>query len=222
MRIEIRVILSMRQHGASCHLLILDNRTHILLDCGINANLDFSQYRANEKILSKVEIVLITHPSLAYLGALPFLLEEFNISPKVYATQPVIILGPLNIHEAMLNQRYEKYNTEVLRRIYSRFESVISVKPLQRKRFELEPGTGLARPEKEGDNPHHHSIHLICYQSGSEIGAVCWRISYCMFSCVYLVGYSNYKQYHMEGMDLDSLIARKTYILITDCYTNDR
>lgn len=54
------------------------------------------------------------------------------------------------------------------------------------------------------------------------MGAVCWRISYCMFSCVYLVGYSNYKQYHMEGMDLDSLIARKTDILITDCYTNDR
>lgn len=98
MRIEIRLIMSMRLHGASCHLLILDNRTHILLDCGINANFDFSQYRANEKIISKVEIVLLTHPSLEYLGALPFILEEFHISPRVYATQPIIILGPLNIH----------------------------------------------------------------------------------------------------------------------------
>jgi len=140
--------MSMSRHGASCSLLILDNRTHILLDCGINANFDFSQYRLHEKILAKVEIVLLTHPSLEYLGALPFIMEEFNISPRVYATQPVIILGPLNIHEAMLNQRYEKYNTEVLRRIYNKFESIISVKPLQRKRFELEPATGLARPEK--------------------------------------------------------------------------
>lgn len=127
--------MSMRLHGASCHLLILDNRTHILLDCGINANLDFSQYRLHEKILSKVQIILLTHPSLEYLGALPFLLEEFKIEPRVYATQPVIILGPLNIHEAMLNQRSDKYNTEVLRRIYTRFENIISIKPLQRKRF---------------------------------------------------------------------------------------
>jgi hypothetical protein len=39
-----------------------------------------------------------------------------------------------------------------------------------------------------------------------------------MFSCVYLVGYDNYKQYHLDGMDLDSVISRKTDILITDTY----
>jgi hypothetical protein len=51
MKIEIRLVMSMRLHGATCHLLILDNRTYILLDCGINANFDFSQYRAHEKSL---------------------------------------------------------------------------------------------------------------------------------------------------------------------------
>jgi hypothetical protein len=95
----------------------------------------------------------------------------------------------------MLNQRQEKYTVEVLKRIYNIFESIIAVKPLQRKRFDLD-GESLKK-EKEGDNPHHHGIHLICYQSGSEIGGVCWRISYCMFSCIYLVGYSNYKQHHL-------------------------
>lgn len=46
MRIEIRQIMSMKLHGASCHLLILDSKTYILLGCGINANFDFSHYRA--------------------------------------------------------------------------------------------------------------------------------------------------------------------------------
>lgn len=43
-----------------------------------------------------------------------------------------------------------------------------------------------------------------------------------MFSCLYLVGYSNYKQYHVESLDLESLLVRSTDILITDCYTNER
>jgi cleavage and polyadenylation specificity factor subunit 2 len=98
MKIEIRLVMSMRLHGATCHLLILDNRTHVLLDCGINANFDFTQYRVHEKSLAKVEIILLTHPSLEYLGALPFLIDEFGMNPRVYSTQPVIILGPLNIH----------------------------------------------------------------------------------------------------------------------------
>lgn len=39
-----------------------------------------------------------------------------------------------------------------------------------------------------------------------------------MFSCVYLVGYNNYKQFHLDGMDIESVVSRKTDILITDTY----
>lgn len=138
MKIEVTQIMSMRINGGTCHLLILADQTHILLDCGLSPTFDFTEYRKHEKALQKVEIILLTHCGFEYIGALPFLIEEFKISPKVYATQPVVIFGPLNIHEAMVQSRYDKYTSETLKKIYLLFESIIQVKPLQRKKYRLE------------------------------------------------------------------------------------
>lgn len=43
MKIESEVILNLKRDGATSTLLILD-KVHILLDCGLNANMDFSAY----------------------------------------------------------------------------------------------------------------------------------------------------------------------------------
>lgn len=47
---------------------------YVLLDCGISPSFDFSVYRQEEEYLKKVSVVLISHPSIEYLGALPFIL----------------------------------------------------------------------------------------------------------------------------------------------------
>jgi Cft2 family RNA processing exonuclease len=44
MKIEVRQIMSIILHGASCHLLIMGD-VYVLLDCGISPSFDFSVYQ---------------------------------------------------------------------------------------------------------------------------------------------------------------------------------
>lgn len=44
MKIEAEPILNLKRDGATSTLLILDEEVYILLDCGLNANMDFSAY----------------------------------------------------------------------------------------------------------------------------------------------------------------------------------
>jgi Cft2 family RNA processing exonuclease len=75
MKIQAEVILNLKRDGATSTLLILDEEVYILLDCGLNANLDFSAYYDKLELLSKVEIILLSHVGSEYVGALPFLLN---------------------------------------------------------------------------------------------------------------------------------------------------
>ena len=36
MKIEIVCISNIKSNGAACHMLIIDEKVHIMLDCGIN------------------------------------------------------------------------------------------------------------------------------------------------------------------------------------------
>lgn len=78
MRVEIQAIQNLKKHGATCTLLIIENNFYVLLDCGINHKLDFSRYKLFEKEIQKIDIIIISHSSLEYCGALPFLLKQIK------------------------------------------------------------------------------------------------------------------------------------------------
>lgn len=88
MRIEVRQILTMKLNEATCHLLVMGD-VYILLDCGISPSFDFEVYRSQEELIKKVSIILISHSSIEYLGALPFILSEFKINPQIFTTKPI-------------------------------------------------------------------------------------------------------------------------------------
>jgi len=109
MKIQAEVILNLKRDGATSTLLILDEEVYILLDCGLNANLDFSAYHNKLELLSKVEIILLSHVGSEYVGALPFLLNARQITGssnkpiKIYSTTPVMKLGLFNAYNQYLN-----------------------------------------------------------------------------------------------------------------------
>ena len=83
-------------------------------------------------------MVLISHSSLEYSGAYPFLISELGMNPKVfYTTQPIMRYSPLNIHEELLSLRMGNYNRKIFNRIYSHFEEMQLIKPHQKKTLEL-------------------------------------------------------------------------------------
>lgn len=109
-----------------------------MLDCGISHNFDFVKYREIANELKDVQLVLISHSALEYSGAIPFLITELGLSPKIfYTTQPIMRYSPLNLHEEILNLRLPNYNPKVFNRIYSEYEEINLVKPYQKKEIVL-------------------------------------------------------------------------------------
>ena len=138
MKFTLQTILSLPVDGASSHLLIFNGDVKILLDCGIPHSFDLTEYlnRANE--LKTVSLVLISHSSLEYSGAMCFLIEELGLNPKIfYTTQPIMRYSPLNIHEELLILRYPGYGKKVFNKIYKNYESIQIVKPHQKKCIDL-------------------------------------------------------------------------------------
>jgi Cft2 family RNA processing exonuclease len=138
MKLLFKKLLSMQEDGAVCFLLILDEQFTIMLDCGLNHKFDFSKYRQAAAELKNVQLVLISHSTLEYSGAYPFLISELAMSPKMfYTTQPIMRYCPLNIHEEILNLRLPGYNKKIFNRIYSYFEEMHLLKPFQKKEITL-------------------------------------------------------------------------------------
>lgn len=64
-------------------------------------------------------LVLVSHSSLQYSGALCFLIDELGLKPSIfYATQPIMRCSPLNLHEGLLALRCPHYNKKVFNKIY--------------------------------------------------------------------------------------------------------
>ena len=75
MKFTIQTLLSLPNDGASAHLIIFNNNIRVLLDCGIPPTFDFSKYREKAQELKGVCLVLISHSSLSYSGAMCFLID---------------------------------------------------------------------------------------------------------------------------------------------------
>jgi hypothetical protein len=205
MKFVFRKLLSIPEDGASCVLLTFEEKHKVLLDCGISRDFGFQKYRDLKEELKDVRLVLISHSALEYSGGYPFLVSELGLNPKIfYTTQPIMRYAPLSIHEELLSLRIPSYNRKIFNRIYSFFEEMQLVKPHQKKEMEL---------GEEGK-----ALQFACYLAGGSLASLYWRISYGLVNIVYLVGYNNYAMNHIAGLEMESLSAQPTHLLITDGY----
>ncbi len=75
MRITLKKLLSISADGACSILVIIDNSTYFLVDCGINHTFDFSVYKQHQEEIKKIKAAFISHSSLEFSGAFPFLIS---------------------------------------------------------------------------------------------------------------------------------------------------
>lgn len=74
MKIIVTKILSIAADGACCYLLNIGDEAKVLLDCGIAHDFNFQQYQRFKSEILSVNLILISHSSVEYSGALPFLI----------------------------------------------------------------------------------------------------------------------------------------------------
>ncbi|XP_066311097.1 cleavage and polyadenylation specificity factor subunit 2-like [Miscanthus floridulus] len=100
------------REGPLCYLLTVDD-FRFLLDCGWTDLCDTSQLQPLAK-LHTVDAVLLSHPDMMHLGALPYAMKHLGLSAPVYATEPVFRLGLLTMYDHFLS-RWKQRKVEASR-----------------------------------------------------------------------------------------------------------
>ena len=93
--------------GPLCYMLQVDE-FKFLLDCGWDENLSLETVENIKRHASSIDAVLLSHPDIYHLGALPYLVGKCNLNCPIYATIPVHKMGQMFVYDFFLShQNYE-------------------------------------------------------------------------------------------------------------------
>jgi hypothetical protein len=73
--------------------------THINIEASLLLSFDFLF-----RVAPTIDAVLLSHPDVMHLGALPYAMKHLGLSAPVYATEPVFRLGLLTMYDHFLSR----------------------------------------------------------------------------------------------------------------------
>jgi cleavage and polyadenylation specificity factor subunit 2 len=127
-KVQFCPLLELEKDGAVANLLRIDSVT-VLLDCGWTQAFDPALLQPIIDILSEVTIILISHPTLEYVGALPYLAKQPGFHASIYATLPVARMGQMVLYDAYISHaKCERFSMLTIEGINSTFELVNQLK----------------------------------------------------------------------------------------------
>eukprot|EP01112_Ceratiomyxa_fruticulosa_P013936 TRINITY_DN3952_c0_g1_i2.p1 TRINITY_DN3952_c0_g1~~TRINITY_DN3952_c0_g1_i2.p1 ORF type:complete len:765 (-),score=147.43 TRINITY_DN3952_c0_g1_i2:128-2422(-) len=173
----------------------------ILLDCGWNDQFDTKLLEPLRKVADKIDAVLISHPDVYHLGALPYAFSKLGLKAPVYGTIPVFKMGQMFLYDVFQSRHCnEDFTLFNLDDVDSAFENWRQLKFSQHLALE---GKGVG-------------IVITPYAAGHQIGGTVWKITKESDEIVYAVDYNHKKERHLNGTILETL-TRPT-LLITDAF----
>ncbi|CAO2141490.1 unnamed protein product [Urochloa humidicola] len=187
--------------GPLCYLLVVDG-FRFLLDCGWTDLCDTSQLGPLAKVAPTVDAVLLSHPDMMHLGALPYAMKHLGLSAPVYATEPVFRLGLLTMYDHFISRRQvSDFDLFTLDDVDAAFKNVVTLKYLQNY---------LLNDKGEG-------IVIIPHGAGHTLGGTVWKITKDGEDVVYAVDFNHRKERHLNGSTVLESFVRPA-VLITDAY----
>ena len=103
-QIRVSPVYGAGRDGPLCSLLKIDDDLSILLDCGWDDMFRESDVSALAEVAETVTHVLISHPDLLHLGALPYAKKRFGLDAPIYATLPVHKMGQMYLYDQYLSR----------------------------------------------------------------------------------------------------------------------
>lgn len=188
--------------GPLCYILQVDE-FRFLLDCGWDENLNLETVDNIKRHVNSVDAVLLSHPDIYHLGALPYLVGKCNLNCPIYATIPVHKMGQMFVYDFFLShQNYRDFEHYSLDDVDTCFEKIIQLKYSQHVSLK---GRG-------------HGLSITPYAAGHMIGGTMWKImKEGEEDIIYAVDYNHKKEIHLNGAVLETL--SRPALLITDAYT---
>ncbi|EFJ50753.1 hypothetical protein VOLCADRAFT_31342, partial [Volvox carteri f. nagariensis] len=196
-----------------CYLLEIDSFT-ILLDCGWDENFDESALEPIKRVLPRVNAVLLSHPDVAHLGALPYLVGKCGLTAPIFSTKPVRRMGEMFMFESYLAKQastsidfaiFDLDDVDAAFRLNPRWTEL---------RFSQRHQLLAAMPATAGGG-----IAIAAHAAGRYPGGAVWRISLgCGEEVVYAVDYNHRKERLLNRTNLDELLSsQQPALLISDC-----
>ncbi|XP_047136980.1 cleavage and polyadenylation specificity factor subunit 2 isoform X1 [Hydra vulgaris] len=190
-----------QDEGPLCYLLQVDE-FKFLLDCGWDENLSQDVIENIKRHAHSIDAVLLSHPDIYHLGALPYLIGKCNLNCPVYATIPVYKMGQMFLYDFyqshVNNQDFAHYTLD---EVDAAFDKIIQLKYSQHVSLK---GRG-------------HGLSITPYAAGHMIGGTMWKImKEGEEDIIYAVDYNHKKEIHLNGAVLETL--SRPALLITDSY----
>ncbi|EGR34852.1 hypothetical protein IMG5_000800 [Ichthyophthirius multifiliis] len=212
MKIEVIPIYNYKIDGATSTLLIFDQDIHILLDCGLNQKMDFTNYQKNIHLLKNIDLILLSHSGSEFTGALPFILSNQQIqqqgkSIQIYTTTPIIKLGLINSFNQFLNASYFSNNQDIIqqseqifKKFYTTFDRCQDIKFFQKKVVRIKQKDLIISP-----------IGI-----GNSLGACAWKINIKLINVLYMIQYNHLNECHLDGLEIKKIIKSRIDVLIIE------
>lgn len=195
-------IYGSKTEGPFCSLLEIDEY-RILLDCGWDDKFDIEALENVKAYIPKIDAVLLSHPDLLHLGALPVLAGKWGLKAKVYATMPIFKMGQMFLYDAFESKKKdEDFDVWNLDDVDAAFNE---------ERFEQLKYSQHVRLTGRGAG-----IELTPYVGGHMIGGTVWKITKETEEILYAVDYNHKKERHLNPTVLETL--NRPTLLITDAF----
>ncbi|KAF4027690.1 Cleavage and polyadenylation factor 2 C-terminal [Phytophthora infestans] len=183
-----------------CAYLLEVDEVCILLDCGWTDAYDVELLKPLQRVVDRIDLVLVSHLDLAHMGALPYAMGKLGLSAPVYGTLPVHRMGQIALYDAF--QAKTKHDSD-----FSLFS--LDDVDLVFERFKQ-----LKYSEKLTLTSSGEGIVITPHVAGHLIGGALWRIMKETDDIIYAVDYNHRSEHVLQKTILDSF-TRPT-LLITD------
>lgn len=189
-----------------CYLLQIDE-FQCLLDCGFDETFDINYVQHLKPYIGSIDAVLLSHPDIHHLGALPYLVGKLGLSCDVYATTPVFQMGQMFAYDLFQSRNnYEDFELFTLDDIDLAFERVTQVKYNQ---------SIVLKGRGQG-------ITLTPLPAGHMVGGTIWRIVKDGGEDIIYAADINHKaEQHLNGCDAAFKQISRPSLFITDCINVD-
>ncbi|KAG0453066.1 hypothetical protein HPP92_025730 [Vanilla planifolia] len=198
--VQVTPLCGVYSENPLCYMLSIDG-FHFLMDCGWNDLCDQNLLHPLSRVTSIIDAVLLSHPDIMHLGALPYAMKHLGLSAPVYATEPVYRLGLLTM--------YDHY---ISRRQVSDFD-LFSLDDID---FAFQNVTRLTYSQNYHLSDKGEGIVIAPHVAGHLLGGTVWKITKDGEDVVYAVDFNHRKERHLNGTVLESFV--RPAVLITDAY----
>ena len=181
-----------------CYLLQVDN-VRMLLDCGWNEDFDPKMLESLRKVAPTVDLVLISHPDIQHMGALPYAMKEFGLDATVCLTRAAADLGVLTLYDTYISkarkERFDYFDLDTIDLLRTKFNEL---------NFE------------QAVRIDGSALEVSILRAGRLLGGGVWHIKREPEDILYAVDFNHKKEKHLDGVAFGG--GLKPTVLITDTY----